>query len=243
MDKNPAKLNVRVLGNLRGRWDTFRDFVARPAPLEFLGHISFVREMQTRGVAIRNVLDIGANSGEWTKWISRTIKPTPTFYLFEPQQKHGHDLQKLGVWFPVLLSDQVKSVGFYSTGGTGDSYFVEKSESYQDVIPEPMITSTLKSLSGIPSQIDLVKIDTQGSELDILSGFGNLIQTVSLIILEIPIISNNEGAPTFDDYMTFMRKLGFSAWRVIGENRKGSSLAQVDIGFVNGETRRLLEEA
>ena len=232
---------MRVASNLRDRWGFLRDYVLKLAPSEFLGHISFVREMHKLGVRLRVVLDLGANQGLWTRWISRSISPKAKFYLFEPQEKFGPELQKLGFWFPVLLSDEAKSIEFYSIGGTGDSYFVEKSSHYREAIPTSMMSSALQDVSGVPSEIDLVKIDTQGSELDILRGFGNLLQFVRIAILEIPVVSQNKGAPTFDEYLSFMDIHGFSAWKIVQEHRSGNQLSQVDIGFVSRETWRLLE--
>ena len=48
---------------------------------------------------------------------------------------------------------------------------------------------------------DFIKIDTQGSELDILKGGEKTISNCSLIYLECPIIEYNLGSPNLNDYI------------------------------------------
>jgi FkbM family methyltransferase len=218
------------------RMTALKDFVIRFAPSEFLGHISFVREMKRLGVKIDIVLDIGAHSGRWTKWISRAVGIGAKYHLIEPQTKFADRLSKLGTYYPFLLSDELKDVNFYSIGGTGDSYLREVSVHYQDLKPKKILATPLRKVPGIPTQIDLVKIDTQGSELDILRGFGEIINSVKLVILEVPLFSYNSGAPSFTEYLSFMEANRFIAWRIVHEHKVDHRLLQVDIGFVSLET-------
>ena len=233
---NPFSFLSSIVGAAKSRLAVFGDFVIRFGPSEFLGHISFVREMKRRGVHINTVLDIGAHSGRWTQWISKAVGKGAKYHLIEPQTKFADKLTKMGDYYPHLLSNEPKEVDFYSIGGTGDSYLREISSHYQDLEPTRVHATPLREVPGIPRLIDLVKIDTQGSELDILSGFGEILNTVKLVILEVPIFSYNSGAPSFSEYLDFMEANRFFPWRILHEHQVNQRLLQVDVGFVSLET-------
>jgi len=52
---------------------------------------------------------------------------------------------------------------------------------------------------------DFIKLDTQGSELDILKGATKIVGKTPLIFTEMPIIEYNKGAPKFSEYMDFFK--------------------------------------
>jgi FkbM family methyltransferase len=240
VSEKPVKTNRSILmvsfDFARRRFTVFGDYVLRLAPSEFLGHISFVREMRKRGVTLNTVLDIGAHSGRWTKWISKALGRGAEFHLVEPQTKFGERLAKLGKYYPLILSNEPREVAFYSIGGTGDSYLREVTSHYQGLEPTKQDAVPLHSVRGIPKRVDLVKVDTQGSELDILRGFGETLKSVKLVILEVPLFVYNFGAPSFSEYLDFMEENGFFPWRILNEHRTENRLMQVDIGFVSFET-------
>ena len=61
----------------------------------------------------------------------------------------------------------------------------------------------LVSKNNIPLP-DFIKIDTQGSELDILRGGEKTISNCSLIYLECPIIEYNMGSPNLSEYIEYL---------------------------------------
>lgn len=60
--------------------------------------------------------------------------------------------------------------------------------------------------------IDFMKLDTQGSELDILRGATTLLTQTSLIEIEVEFSEIYEGQPLFADVDSFMRANGFVLW-------------------------------
>jgi FkbM family methyltransferase len=56
---------------------------------------------------------------------------------------------------------------------------------------------------------DLLKIDTQGSELDILRGAANVLRETSLIEVEVEFYPMYEGQPVFSDLDPMLREAGF----------------------------------
>ncbi len=162
---------------------------------------------------IKTIYDIGANKGDWTRTYSHYCKNLVAFYMFEanPIMIKPEDLNY--EWHNVLLSSEDNiEVTFYSISGPGDSYYRERSRQYSKEGPQlKLITRKLGSYikeKGIPNP-DIIKIDTQGSELDIIKGAKNIFEKSKLIILEVPIISYNEGAPKTSNYIDEMTSMDF----------------------------------
>jgi FkbM family methyltransferase len=134
---------------------------------------SLLFKILTNGIAINTVYDIGAFKGEWAKELSKMLAIESKIYLFEPNLAYNEILASTRFpFFNLLLSSSVKSTPFYAIESTGDSIFKEIGTHYRNVEPTFMMTTTLdlaRSELNIPLP-DLIKIDTQGSEIEILKG-------------------------------------------------------------------------
>jgi hypothetical protein len=80
---------------------------------------------------------------------------------------------------------------------------------------------------------DLMKIDTQGSEIDILKGAINLIRHLKVLILECPIVKYNQGAPDIQEYLDYVIKLGLVPFQVVEIHMLNDVFVQIDIAFVS----------
>jgi len=83
-------------------------------------------------------------------------------------------------------------------------------------------TVSLDSLDNILSgqQVDALKIDTQGTELEILKGgIGLLRDSVLLAEIECSFIERYEGQPLFEDIAKFMRQQGFDFIDIVKAHR------------------------
>jgi len=80
----------------------------------------------------------------------------------------------------------------------------------------------------------LIKIDTQGSELDVLDGFRESLPKTEVVVLEVSLFEFMKGAPQFYDVVHYMKQRRFVAYDIIlGWNRPlDDALGQVDIVFV-----------
>ena len=65
----------------------------------------------------------------------------------------------------------------------------------------------------------LVKLDVQGSELDVLRGWGPSLDKVEAIVMEISVVPYNAGAPLAQQVFTEMKALGFTFCDVLDELR------------------------
>ena len=93
-------------------------------------------------------------------------------------------------------------------------YKANRSETPDDLIP----------------QFDLIKMDVQGSELDIIKGGKNIIMKSSALILEMQISEYNKGAPMMNEIIAYLKKKNFILRELIDFLYKDGELIQVD-GF------------
>ena len=94
---------------------------------------------------------------------------------------------------------------------------------------------TLDGLFEDDSVFDLIKVDTQGSELDILEGGKKLVSKSKAIILEVAYVEYNLGAPTDKETIDYMNGIGFEEKMSIGEHYDGDDVVQKDLLFLNKE--------
>jgi len=80
---------------------------------------------------------------------------------------------------------------------------------------------------------DLIKIDTQGSELIIIEGGINLIKKSKYIILELSILEYNESSPLFKEVINKMLNYNFCPQQTLNKCFINNKLTQIDILFFN----------
>ena len=109
-----------------------------------------------------------------------------------------------------MLTKDNSEYNFYSRKNdptcTGNSIYKELTQFYSDdqldIIKKKGIK--LDDLFEDESEFDLIKIDTQGSELDIMSGGKNLCSKAKGILLEVSLTQYNENAPLYNEVIQFM---------------------------------------
>src|SRR5262249_25105652 len=132
----------------------------------------------------------------------------------------------LDVQFRIaVLSDSEKKVDFYTLNAgypaTGASYYREQTSFFDDdkLNVETHLTSTLDSLVGEvvkDRKSILLKLDTQGSELDILHGASETLKKVKAVVIEVAYTNYNLNAPKADEVIKFMEENGFKNEAVVG---------------------------
>lgn len=170
-----------------------------------------LRRLQSGGLAIRTVYDVGCHRGTWTEEL-RPLLPAARFCLFDPLDYAAPLAADPAISFvQTLLSDQPRQVAFHSIGGTGDSCFREATATYAGV--EPVLRQAERLDAVVERQQlpppDFLKIDTQGAELQVLSGAGALLEQCALIQLECSLVPYNQGAPLIGECIEQLRRWGF----------------------------------
>ena len=135
-----------------------------------------------------------------------------------------------------LISNKVKKIKFYRMG-YGSSVYSELSRFKRKI--DILKTTTLKlilSEKKISSKNNLLKLDVQGSELDILKGLDNKIDTFEAIILETSVRRYNKSSPLFIKVINFMYKNNFIFYDLCDLKRldgTNSTLVQFDALFIS----------
>ena len=77
------------------------------------------------------------------------LKKPPAFILFEANADHILSLKKNNFqYFIATLSDKVKDVEFYHGNFSGDSYYKENTNNYDNLLPQKRTTNTLDNKIG-----------------------------------------------------------------------------------------------
>ncbi|MDA9171857.1 FkbM family methyltransferase [Candidatus Pelagibacter sp.] len=197
---------------------------------------SIILHLLENKIEINTVYDVGAFQGDWTKLLKKTSLKNSKFYLFEANTENEIYLRNSGhKYFINVLSDKNKNVKFFSKVHAGDSYFPEKTNFYDNTfVPKNLKAITLNEIqkkNQIPKP-DFLKIDTQGSEIDILKGGNEILNDCKIILLECPIISYNTGAPTLSNYIEYLDKINYLPLEIAEIHYLDKILVQIDIVFL-----------
>ena len=120
--------------------------------------------------------------------------------------------------------------------GYGSSVYEEKTNFTRSV--EYITSSTLEielSSFNLNTSNNMIKLDVQGSEIDILNGLGKFISCFEIIILETAVKEYNKGSPLFVDVIKFMNEKNYTLYDVCDLKRLGmnnSFLIQLDAVFI-----------
>ena len=202
--------------------------------------------------SITSVLDVGANRGEFY-YEARCHYPRAYFYLVEGLHHCEPGIKALGVDYSIsLLSDKPKMVNFYTRKHekmcTGSSIYRENTFHYDDreIEIESRMTTTLDIL--LPGkQFDIIKMDVQGSELDIVKGGVNIVNKCKALVLETPvkfsqIHSNacintihqyNIGSPTKEEIDEYLMSVGFKEVAVLENIYCRGTIVHADVLYLN----------
>jgi FkbM family methyltransferase len=190
------------------------------------------------------IFDIGAHHGTWTNNMLK-IYPNSKYYLFEAinysELDNLNNYHNISIHKNIILSDKVKQINWYEGCNTGDSIFKEKSIVYKDI--KPVIKSAI-SLDFYIKQNNLfnnnpisnifIKIDCQGSEIDILKGASSILPYTDFILLEIPLFGKyNENVPNFREHIEYLDNIGFIPYDILDNHYINNFNMQVDMLFIN----------
>lgn len=194
----------------------------------------------------QSYLDIGVCKGHAISFILEQLPSLTKIEMIEANELHRPDLEKISKQFNIpfhieVLSAEIKEVTFYLDGrgaestGPGNSYYLEDTPHYLNTPSEVRITNTLDNMYDDSFIFDLIKMDTQGSELDIIKGGKNLISRTNAIILEENEFRYNFGAPLHSEIKEYMESIGFVLAELLDEknrdilNSEGTQVKQREI--------------
>jgi FkbM family methyltransferase len=211
----------------------------------------FLEDLSARGFQPKGIIDVGAHRGDWTR-MALKIFPNAQVIMIEPQEELKPTLTQF-----CLLH---KNVEFLASGAgrqkgelvqtiwsdlAGSSFLPDTSEKRladgtQRVTPVTTIDEILTERPRFTPGI--LKIDTQGFELEVLSGAKSLLGKAEIIILETSLYQFIRGMPVTFDCIKFMEENGYVLYDITEYLRRplDGALGQVDLAFAlrNGTLRR-----
>ena len=193
------------------------------------------------------IFDIGCGHGEWFLKAHKTF-PSSNYVLFDANFQNEDKLIQLKNKYPkisykiCLLSNKIEKLKFFNMG-YGSSVYEENTNFERKV--EYITSNTLEnelSTMNINSNNNIIKLDVQGSELDILRGLKESIYLFEVIILETSVKEYNKNSPLFIDIINFMDKKDYIFYDICDLKRLGkkeSFLVQFDSIFVRKNSKLL----
>jgi FkbM family methyltransferase len=171
------------------------------------------------------LVDVGARDGPVFLWAEFGDKAR--IICFEPDREECERLNRAEnkniIYVPCALADHDRGIRlhFVEDDPAASSIYplIPGFPSYGASRPVRMITCPSITLDQYCAQhgianVDAIKLDTQGSELDILRGGIGSLKTVSFIDIEVEFGEIYEGQPLFCDVDRFLRDHGFVLWRL-----------------------------
>ena len=171
------------------------------------------------------VIDVGANKGQFALF-ARSCYPHAELYCFEPLE------QPLATCRKVLGRDpkaHLYPVGLGASDGPREIHIARRPDSSSLLPISALQTSRFPGTDEVdtqvvdvraldhvfgPGQLEgpvLLKIDVQGSELEVLRGSETLLRDEDCTVLvECSFVEFYHGQPLFDEVYQFLRRLGYA---------------------------------
>lgn len=203
---------------------------------------AFFAHLRRLGIEFASVIDVGIAFGSPTLYAST---PKARFYLVEPVPSCKPVLDELA----RRLDAKTFNVAAGAASGTMEFFVhpdVSGSSAYRQhegeffdgeriSVPVQRLDSIITEPLARPS---LLKIDTQGAELEVLAGATGLLDQIDVVIIEVSFHEFRRGAPEFHDIVIRMAELGFRGYEILEGHYRAAdgALAQVDVAFVRSDS-------
>jgi FkbM family methyltransferase len=181
-----------------------------------------------------SILDIGANKGQFHQLAKLNFPDSYIFSIEANPYCEAYLMQITKNYVIALLSKIEAEQTFYLSKvnpvSTGNSVYRELTPHFSDEksVAVKIHSTTLDKLFK-DQKFDLIKLDTQGSELDIIAGGLSLCKSAKGILIETSVYPYNAGAPLHDEVISFINSIGFFAVEELDVKRKSYIMDNVQV--------------
>lgn len=200
-------------------------------------HLNYLKNLKSQGFEPKIIYDIGSCVLHWTNQ-AKKVWPDATYILFDAFSEAEFLYKDYEYHMGVLSDTDNKVVKFYQNEYLpgGNSYYREVGCENGKYFPEDKyiekITKKLDTVvkeRGFPLP-DFVKIDVQGSEVDVIIGGMNTLKNAKHMVVELQNVEYNFGALNSDVSLPLIEKLlNFKCIAPLFTNNGPDG----DYGFVN----------
>lgn len=203
---------------------------------------SALQRLKAMGFSPGFILDIGAYEGQWAKSVGG-IFPEAKVLMIEGQKSKEGILTEISKELRgsslriALLGSEKKTVEF-NIYETASSVLKEHNETGAAIESRSLeLLDELVKNTGFEYP-DLIKIDTQGYELEILRGGLNTLSHAKAVLLEVSFLDIYNNTPLADDVLSFMKSNGFVLYDICSIMRRpyDKALFQSDFLFVKEDS-------
>ena len=193
-----------------------------------------------------SILDIGASNG-WFTNLCRNVWPSASFTMIEANPLLEEDLRSMNIHYIIaLLGEEEKPyVKFYinkkEKKSTGNSIYKEISEHFSNENLEVIYLPMNKLDNVVTNTYDFIKMDTQGSELDIIKGGVNTIKKAKYLLSEVSLKPCNEGAPLKLEVIDYLKSINFEVIDISYSHYLNDKLTQEDLLLENKNYESILQ--
>lgn len=188
-----------------------------------LGEFFGIDKGWLREYGIRTVIDIGANTGQFSS-AARRVFPEAKIYAFEPLEDCHEALcrrmsgDRRFTARCVALGQKTGKTAFHRNEFAKSSSMLEMDRAHKEAFPwtanTSQITVDAEKLDNVLPELELerpvlLKIDVQGAEMDVFLGGEKTLYVVDIIIAELSFRTLYTGQPLFDDIYGFLKARGF----------------------------------
>jgi FkbM family methyltransferase len=210
------------------------------APVRSFG--LFFKHLKSLGFEARTVIDVGVAFG--TPPIYDAF-PRARYFLVEPVAECRPVLEKLkqrlnAEYFLVAAGAENGEASFNVHDDiSGSSLFAQVEGKALD--GQIRLTPIRRLDSLLPEVLEhpvLLKLDTQGAEIEALKGLGTRVGEIDLLIVETTMMPMRHGIPQFADIVRFCDDAGFAVYDVLEGHMRAldGALAQIDLAFVRKDS-------
>lgn len=193
------------------------------------------------------ILDIGAANGA-TSLLLRKAFPESVIYSFEPLPEMYGLLTKAVSGFSniipinkglgsvkrelnINLSQRITSSSFFEIEKNISNEFF--SENIKNVGSAKVAVSTLDDEIPADRNINILKMDVQGFELEVLKGGVKTLNRTAIVLVEMQNHDLYKGAPKYYDIDRFLISAGFELYDIIPSIRQDKKLYEWDSIYIN----------
>jgi FkbM family methyltransferase len=171
------------------------------------------------------IVDGGANIGTVTDTFLKHYR-NPTIHAFEPRPDAAQTMETKYAYQPNVhvhmcaLGSADDTLSLNIIGHETSSSFLQPSNINHTYHPNEMqvkarISVPVKRLDSVlDCEIDLLKLDLQGYELEALKGCGELLWRIKTITTEVEFVPLYDGQPLFSDIDLFLREQDFKLFNL-----------------------------